>query len=289
MSKFEPEDSGRLSRRDILKGAAAATVFCVLDCDTADAQLANNNIQRALDDPHVEHGFVQFQGGHDAIDGYLARPKSEGQYPVVLVITGNTLTEEYIQNTTAMLAQAGFVGFAPNIFSLQKDGMSNDEKRRVFAEEITDARIYADLFASLTFLRSKPFVREGKIGVMGFCFGGRCALMFSTQCVDVAAVAPFYGNLKTPDYAKRDRDPVDVVGQITAAVQGHYSKTDKDIPLPQLAAFGDELKKQNPKSEMFTYDAPHGFFAYTRGSYQAEAANLAWKRTSDFFHQILNG
>src|SRR5258708_37786172 len=98
-------------------------------------------------------------GGHDRINAYMARPKAKGKYPVVLVVTGNSVTEEYIPNTTAMLAQAGFVGFAPNIFWLQKEEMSGEEKKRGFADEITDRHNYADLFTSLRFLRSYSFVR----------------------------------------------------------------------------------------------------------------------------------
>ena len=189
--------------------------FCILGCDSVEAQgTAQPGIRRALDDPEIEQGFVDFKGGHDRINAYMARPKARGKYPVVLVVTGNSVTEEYIPNTAAMLAQAGFVGFAPNIFWLQKEGMSGEEKRRVFADKITDRHIYADLFASLRFLRSHSFVRHGKAGITGFCFGGRCALMFAAQCSDIAAVVPFYGNFRTPEFAIRDKDPVDVVGEI---------------------------------------------------------------------------
>src|SRR5262249_32818698 len=152
-------------------------------------------------------------------------------------------------------AQAGFVGFAPNIYWLQKDEMSGEEKRRIFADEITDSHIYADLFASLKFLRSQSFVRRGKAGITGFCFGGRCALMFAPRCKDIGAVVPFYGNLKTPEFAKREKDPVDVVREIKAPVQGHYSNADAEIPLSQLKQFEHDLKLHKTKAEFFTYDA----------------------------------
>ncbi len=265
-----------------------ATV-CVLGCDSLEAQVATPpGIKKALDDPEIDQGFVDFDGGHDRINAYMARPKAKGRYPVVLVVTGNSITEEYIPNATAMLAQAGFVGFAPNIFWLQKEQMSAEDKKRVFADEITDRHIYADLIASLKFLRSHAFVKRGRAGITGFCFGGRCALMFATQCKEIAAVVPFYGNLKTPAFAKRDKDPVDVVSEIKARVQGHYSNADAEIPLTQLKQFEHDLELHKNKTEFFTYDAPHGFMAYTRPTYRAEAAKQAWERTFEFLHQSLN-
>lgn len=288
MSEFLKQLRPSGTRREFLRGGIAMATFCVLGCDSFEAQdNVRPSIKEALDDPHIEQGFVEFEGGHDRINAYMARPKARGKYPVVLVVAGNTITEEYIPNTTAMLALAGFVGFAPNIFWLQKEQMSGEEKRRIFADEITDSHIYADLFASLKFLRSQPFVKGGKVGIMGFCFGGRCALMFATQCKDIAAVVPFYGNLKTPKFAKRDKDPVDIVSEIKAPVQGHYSNADVEIPLTQLKQFKDALKLHKTTSEFFTYDAPHGFFAYTRNSYREESAKLAWQRTANFLRKVL--
>ena len=289
MSEFRKQLPPSITRRDVLRGGIALSAVCVLGCDSAEAQETSPAIvQKALDDPDVEQGYIDFQGGHDRINAYMAHPKAQGKYPAVLVITGNTITEEYIPNTTAILAQSGFVGFAPNIFWLQKEQMSGEEKRRVFADEITDRHIYADLFASLAFLKSQSFVKPGKVGITGFCFGGRCALMFATQSSDVAAVVPFYGNLKTPAFANREKDPVDVVNEIKAPVQGHYSNPDAEIPLAQLKQFEHDLKLHNTRTEFFTYDAPHGFFAYTRNSYRADAAKLAWERSVKFLHKSLD-
>jgi len=289
MSEFVKQLRGSFTRRDVLRCGIAMATFCILGCDSDEAQgTAQPSIKKALDDPEIEQGFVEFQGGQGRINAYMAHPRAKGKYPVVLVVTGNSITEEYIRNTTAMLAQAGFVGFAPNIFWLQKEQMSGEEKRRVFADEITDSHIYADLLASLKFLRSRSFVKRGKAGITGFCFGGRCALMFATQCKGIGAVVPFYGNLKTPEFAKRDKDPVDVVGEIKAPVQGHYSSADQEIPLTQLNQFEHDLKLHKVKAEFFIYDAPHAFFAYTRNSFRAEAAKLAWQRTVNFLHRSLD-
>jgi len=116
----------KLSRRGVLQGAVGSAAACLLDCGAEVARRPPVDAGKALDDPGVASGFVTFRGGAEVIDGYLSRPKTRGRYPVVLVVTGNTIGEEYIRDTTARLARAGFVGFAPNIFFLQKDGMTGD-------------------------------------------------------------------------------------------------------------------------------------------------------------------
>jgi carboxymethylenebutenolidase len=287
MSEFSRERPQEISRREWLKVAATAAVMCVLDCNDGEAQVVDHQVKRALDDPRVSHDLIEFQGGDALIGGYLAHPKKEGSFPAVVVITGSSIRDEYVQNMTAMLAQAGFVGFAPDIFALQKPEMPLEEKRRIFVEQITDERIFADLDAAAAYLAKQPFVRGQKIGTTGFCFGGRCALMYATRNANVAAVVPFYGNLKTPEFAKRTTDPVDVVDRIHAAVQGHYSKDDDEIPLPQLSQFESDLNRNHTEAKFYTYDAPHGFFAYGRSTYNDAAARKSWKRAVEFFHKHL--
>src|SRR5262245_25853837 len=105
---------GDVDRRAFMAGSTAALAGLAA-LGTAAAE-RNAPPTRVLDDRTVRHGKVTFQSGDKEIDGYLARPKAEGKYPAVLVIAGNLITEEYIPNTCAALAVAGYVGLAPNIF-----------------------------------------------------------------------------------------------------------------------------------------------------------------------------
>ena len=276
-----------INRRDFIVSATAGAGFCVLNCDVMAQQISAPQITKALDDANLIHGSVTFPSGNGEIDGYLARPRAKGRYPVVIVITGNSVSEEYIKNTTAMLAQKGFVGIAPNIFSLQTSSMAMEEKRKVLAEQITDERIFQDLQASINYLKRQGFAATRRIGIMGFCFGGRCALMFASHSKEIKAVAPFYGNLRTPAFANRKQDPLDVLDRIRVPVQGHYASDDPEIPVAQLQTLERTLKKQGTSVEIFTYNAPHGFFAYTRPSYDKPAAEKSWERTARFFERTL--
>lgn len=288
MPTFSEVVSNEITRRDFILKSSALVGACLLNCDSGLAQQTDApKMVRALDDEGIVREKVTFKSGDGEIEAYLSRPKKKGSYPVVIVVSGNTFDEEYIQNTTAMLAQSGFVGISPNIFSLQKPTMTPDEKRKVFVDQITDERIFQDLQASIDYLKKQKFAKTKKIGIMGFCFGGRCALMFASVSKEIDAVAPFYGNLRTPPFANRKRDPLDILDKMKVPVQGHYSQNDDEIPPEQLKTFEASLKKNCAAVEIFTYDAPHGFFAYTRRSYNADAAKLSWQRTVDFFKRVL--
>jgi carboxymethylenebutenolidase len=188
-----------------------------------------------------------------------------------------------------MLAQIGFVAVAPNIYSLQKDATNLQESRKLLAEKTTDAKIFRDIQSSISYAKRQGFGKANRVAVTGFCFGGRCALMFAaTYPKEVRAVVPFYGNLKTPAFAGRKVDPVDVSTRITVPVQGHYAEQDPEIPLPQLKAFETALKKNNSDDQIFIYSgARHGFFSYIHPTYNAEAAKLAWQRTVAFLKENL--
>jgi Dienelactone hydrolase and related enzymes len=288
MSKLDEFFATGVSRRDFIVQASTAAGFCLLNCDGAAGQADTTTIVKALDNNQVIHGKVSFPSGQETIDAYLARPRRQGRFPVVIVVTGNSISEEYIQNTTALLAEKDFVGIAPNIFSLQKDSMSAEEKRRVFVEQITDENIFRDLQSSIDYLKTQNFARPKRMGIMGFCFGGRCALMFAVKSKEIAAVAPFYGNLRTPAFANRKQDPLDLLDQIKVPVQGHYSDNDPEILLDQLKSLEMNLHARGVPVEIFTYAAQHGFFAYTRRTYQAEAAKTSWQRTAEFFRKHLS-
>jgi carboxymethylenebutenolidase len=281
------------TRREIVIGAG----LCVMGCrptgdrpEPARPELAQRDLAlRALEDGHIVHGKVKVASGGGEIDAYLARPDRPGKLPLVIVVAGGSIEEEYIANTTALLAQHGIVGVAPDIFSLQKPAMTADEKRAVFAEQITDERIFGDLQAAVDHLRPEPFFDPARIGIMGFCFGGRCALMFAAASPAIRAVVSFYGNLRTPRFANRTIDPLDVLDVITVPVQGHYAEDDPEIPADQRARFANALKAHGTPVEIFTYPARHGFFAYTRPSYDASASRTSWQRTAAFFAKTLGG
>ena len=287
MSNAEEQNNENLTRRDFLCGAAAIVAGASMLGSKVMGQQSNAPVVKALGDPHITHGKVTFKSGTDTIDGYLARPKAKGRYPIVIVVAGNLISEEYIPNTTAILAQGGFVGLAPNIFSLQTASMSAEEKRKIFTTQITDDRVFRDVQAGIDYLKKQSFVNRKRIGVTGFCFGGRIALMFAAKSKEVDAVVPFYGTLRLPPEANRPVNPFDIVSKIKAPVQGHYALKDAGIEQSDVKKFFALLQAQGTEAELYTYGAEHGFFAYTRPVYNADAAKLAERRMLEFFQKHL--
>jgi len=170
------------SRRDFLVGATAAIAgLTILGGD----QAASQGVQpptRVLDDPSIQHGKVVFKhGGIETIDGFLARPKAEGRYPPVLVVAGNRITEEYIPNTCAALAVAGFIGLAPNVFHPLPDSARSPDEMRTALAGHTDLDVLGDVQAGADYLRGQPYVKPGPLGIVGFCFGGRIAMLYGAR------------------------------------------------------------------------------------------------------------
>src|SRR5262245_32148114 len=139
-------DNDLQSRRSFLIGATATVAgIGVLNGKDVSAQ-TTQPVTRVLDNPGIVHGKVIFKhSGKDTIDGYIARPKADGTYPAVLVIAGNRITEEYIPNTCAALALAGFVGLAPNIFHALPDSARTPEEMRKALAEHTDLDVLEDI------------------------------------------------------------------------------------------------------------------------------------------------
>jgi carboxymethylenebutenolidase len=235
---------------------------------------------RVLDRPEVTHGPVTFtHNGQPTIGGYLARPKAEGVYPAVLVIAGNRITEEYIPNTCAALALAGFVGLAPDIFHVIPASAQTLEAMRAASAQHTDNDVISDLHAGVEYLRTQSFVRQGGIGAVGFCFGGRIAMLFGARSREVDAVVPYHPGQVTAQEIKR----------LTSPVQIHCGTADRNVPVAQVRALEAMLTAQGTPNELHLYEgADHGFLAYTRPPrYNPEAGRLSWERTVKFLRARL--
>jgi len=270
--------AGYLNRRSFLAGAAAVIGgFGALGEQGIASQQGKTPETRVLDDPKIQHGKVVFQhGGKEGIDGYLARPKAEGRYPAVLVIAGNRITEEYIPNTCAALALAGFVGLAPNIFHTVPESAGNlEEIRKAFAAH-TEADTLSDIQAGADYLRSLPFVKTDGMGILGFCFGGRMAMLHGARAREIKAVVPFHPGPVTATE----------IAQLKVPVQVHSGTADRNVSVSSIRELEKTLRAQSTPIEVFLYEgADHGFLAYTRPYYQPDAAKLSWSRTTDFLRR----
>ena len=267
-------------RRSFLVGATATLAGLAIPQGQGVSAQTRQPETRVLDDPKIQHGRVTFRhNGADTIDGYLARPKSEGVYPAVLVIAGNKISEEYIPNTCAALALAGFVGLAPNIFHpLPDDTPSNNAAYAKFIANHTELDILDDIQSGVSYLRAQTFVRAGGMGVVGFCMGGRLAMLLGARSREIDAVVPFH-----PAPMKELE-----VARLRVPVQIHHGTADRAVSASETQKTEKVLRAQGTPVEVFLYEgADHGFLAYTRQFYKPDAARLAWTRTTQFLRKHL--
>lgn len=270
-----------IDRRSFLAGGAAALAAHGL----GHAQNANPRAKlpatRVLDSPEVALARVVFKhNGAPGIDGHLARPKKEGVYPAVVVVAGNKITEEYIPNTCAALALAGFVGLAPNVFHpLPDDTPNNNEVYAKYIANHTGLDRLDDIQAGVSYLRTLPFVSSGGIGSLGFCRGGREAMLFGARSREVDAVVAFHpSSVKAQEVLRLKNVPV----------QLHHGTADESVSVTESQKTEKMLRAQGTPVELFLYEgANHGFLAYTRPFYQEQAAELAWARTVRFLRTYL--
>jgi carboxymethylenebutenolidase len=267
-------------RRAFLSGATAtvAAALALRDAPEANSQTKQPET-RVLDDPAIQHGRVVFKhNGVETIDGYLARPRADGVYPPVLVIAGNRITEEYIPNTCAALAVAGFVGLAPNIFHTLPDTARTPAESRAATINHIDSDALEDLDIGADYLQAQSFVKRDTMGVLGFCYGGRLAMDYGARSRQIDAVVAFHPGVTKIDEVKRLNVPVQI----------HHGTADQAVALAESQRLFRELKNQHTPVELFTYEgAGHGFLAYTRPTYQAEAAKTAWTRSLQFLKKNL--
>jgi carboxymethylenebutenolidase len=167
-----------------------------------------------------------------------------------------------------------------------------EETQKILREQITDELIYQDTQAGVDFLKSQPFVKKGRQGVTGFCFGGRNALLFAARSSDIGAVVPFYGPVVALPGVTREERPkqpldADVVKRLRVPVQGHYGTRDRAVELQPVRQFEQALRAEGTPVEIYTYEAEHGFFAYNRPTYRPADARLALTRMLSFFKKHL--
>lgn len=270
-------NNDEVDRRSFLFNAMATIAsLTLLPEQMANAQTKQPET-RVLDDPNIQHGRVVFKhNGMETIDGYLARPKAEGVFPAVLVIAGNRITEEYIPNTCAALALAGFIGLAPNIFHTLPDSVRTPEEMRKALANHTDLDVLEDIEAGADYLGGQSFVKRGGMGVLGFCYGGRMAMRFGARSRDIDAVVPFHPGKVTAEEIARLKSPVQV----------HCGTADRNVSVADIRDLEKMLHAQSTPVEVYLYaGADHGFLAYTRPYYKPDAAKLAWARTTEFLHK----
>ena len=278
---FDRYVHGDVDRRGFLNGVAryavggvtAAMLLESLSPRFAQAQ------QVKPEDSRISARYVEYASpeGSGKVRGYLARPAGGGgKLPGILVVHENRGLNPHIEDIARRLALDNFVAFAPDALTPLGGYPGDEDKARDLFAKLDQARTRNDFVAAAAYLKGLPDC-TGKIGVVGFCYGGGIANMLATKLPDLGAAVPFYGNQPAAADAAR----------ITAPLLIHYAGNDERIN-SGWPAYETALKAAGVKYQAFVYSGTeHGFNNDTTPRYDAAAAKLAWTRTVDFFNQNL--
>jgi len=251
--------------------AAAAALLPVLQSDYAKAAIV------APDDPRLAAERVSYDSPRGKVGGYLVRPKDKSKRPAVLVIHENRGLNPHIEDVARRYAAEGFLTLAPDLLSVSGGTPPDEDKARQLHTRTEREDMIAAAVAGAAYL-ARHRESTGKVGAVGFCFGGGVVNRLATDSADIAAAAPYYGI----------QPPAEKVANIKAPLLLHYAETDENID-KGIPAFEAVLKAANKRYTIHIYPGTQHAFNNDTGAarYNKAAADLAWSRTLVFFKENL--
>lgn len=273
----------RLDRREFAQKLSAyavggITVASLMSFLMPDYQ---GNIQVKADDPRLQSEYITYQSpkGGGTIKALLSRPV-ETKPPLggIVVVHENRGLNPYIEDVARRAALAGFISIAPDALTPLGGYPGNDDEGRTMQSKRNRDDMLEDFIAAYDCLKSNKDC-NGKVGVVGFCFGGAIANLMAVRLPGLAASVPFYGG----------QPPIGEVPKIKAPLLIHYAGLDTRVN-EGWPAYEAALKANNKEYTAYIYpEVNHGFHNDTTPRYDKAAAELAWKRTIDFFGEKLKG
>jgi carboxymethylenebutenolidase len=282
LNLFDQYVHGAIDRRGFIDragkfavgGLTAAALLDMLNPKFAEAQ------QVPKDDKRLKTEYLEYPSpkGSEKTRGYLARPaNATGKLPGVLVVHENRGLNPHIEDIARRLALDNFMAFAPDALAPLGGYPGDEDKAREVFPKLDQTKTREDFVAAASYLKTRPDC-TGKIGAVGFCYGGGIVNMLATRLPDLAAGVPFYGG----------QPPAEDVPKIKAPLLIQYAENDERINAG-WPAYEAALKANNVKYEMFKYPGTqHGFNNDTTPRYDEKSAKLAWQRTVEFFKKQLS-
>lgn len=251
--------------------------------------LAQTAIQTSADG--LVAGDVTIDVKGFGMPAYRAAPAGKTGLPVVLVLSEIFGVHEYIADTARRLARAGYLAIAPELFVRQGDAQGYGEMAKLIAEviaKVPDAQVMGDLDATVAWAAANGGDVK-KLGVTGFCWGGRQTWLYAAHNPNVKAAVAWYGRLVGAQNELTPRNPVDVAAQLHGPVLGLYGGADTGIPLDTVDKMKTALAAGGAAARASTFvvypDAPHAFHADCRPSFRKDAAEDGWRRALAWFQQ----
>jgi carboxymethylenebutenolidase len=272
---------GKITKREFLDkankfaigGLTALTILSMLSPNYAYAEQVNFN------DPEIDANYIYYnsENGNGEVKGYLVKPKKiSGNTSSVLVVHENRGLNPYIKDVARRVAKAGFIALAPDGLTSKGGYPGNDDLGKQLQREVDPIKLMNDFFAGFEYLKTRKDT-TGKVGCVGFCYGGGVCNALAVAYPELAASVPYYGRQAS------EKD----VSKIKAPLLLHYAELDKRInegwPVYEAA-----LKKNNKSYQAYIYPkVNHGFHNDSTPRYDEKTAKLSWGRTVEFFKKNL--
>ncbi len=241
------------------------------------------------DDKGLVAGAVKIPVQDGDIPAYRAMPSTGENFPVVLVVQEIFGVHEHIQDICRRFAKLGYLAIAPELFARQGDVSKLSDTQEIISKvvsKVPDAQVMSDLDATVAWAEKSAKGDIDKLGITGFCWGGRIVWLYSAYSPKVKAGVAWYGRLVGESKPLTPKYPIDIVLELKVPVLGLYGGSDEGIPVSTVEQMRQALKAGNSGSEIVLYpDTPHGFNADYRPSYRKEQAEDGWKRLQAWFKQ----
>ncbi|KAF3884142.1 MULTISPECIES: dienelactone hydrolase family protein [Nostocales] len=268
-----------ITRREFIITASLATGFA-LAVQPISAKVITTNAKGLV------AGEVKIPVKDGTVPAYRAMPATGQNFPIVLVVQEIFGVHEHIQDVCRRFAKLGYLAIAPELFVRQGDvsKLSNIDEIRKIVVKVPDAQVMSDLDAAVEWAVKSAKGNAEKLGITGFCWGGRITWLYAVHNSKVKAGVAWYGRLVGEASELMPKHPVDVASTLKVPVLGLYGGEDTGIPVATVDQMREQLKSSDSKSEIVVYpNAPHAFFADYRPSYREREAKDGWQRLQAWF------
>jgi carboxymethylenebutenolidase len=218
---------------------------------------------------------------------YKCEPDGAGPFPAVLVVQNREGVAEFTQEMTQRIANAGYIGVAPQLYHREGEPKTPEEIEQ-FKNFRRDTNVINDVNATINYLRGCANADTARLGIIGFCMGGRVAFLMAAATKSFKAAVDFYGGGVYSRWGTDCPAPSELAADISCPIQGHFGELDTNPPPDEMRTLDAELRRLGKEHEFFFYaDAPHGFNRSGWKGYKPDHDAASWARTLNFFAKHL--
>ncbi len=277
-------EEAEVTRRALI-AAGAATGFVAGFALSVQPVQAQSMI--VTDTAGIDAAMGEFPTSTGPIPAYRALPAGGNKRPLVLVVQEIFGVHEHIKDVCRRLAKLGYCAIAPSLYHRQGDvtKLASFDDIRPIVAKVPDAQVMSDLDAVRAWAVQSGWADDGKVGITGFCWGGRIVWLYAAHSPSLKAGVAWYGRLVGDKSETTPAHPVDLASRIKAPILGLYGRQDAGIPVATVDQMQQALGPNSPSAFQIYADAPHAFFADYRPSYREAAARDGWERLLAWFKQ----